>query len=423
MTIAVDHPPMAVPGVGGRPATRSLRLAAITAGSGLAMLVGHDGSPGWLLVRVVVVAALTVALVVAVERAGPRVTGRLAVLAGVPATAVAIGFAPHLVKHGPFAVQAATVLLAVGALGLVIGGAVTATRGASRWRRAVAALLIVLAMGGAAYLIAIPVAVTNAPRPAIGVDPASVGLVHSDVTLRTADGVDLAAWYVESSNGAAVVLLHGAGSTRSDVLDHAAVLAGAGYGVLMIDARGHGDSGGRAMDFGWHGDADIAAATAFLAGRPEVDPDRIGAVGMSMGGEQAIGASGGDPRIRAVVAEGATARTAADAAWLSDRYGLRGALQEQIEKVQDLVTDVLTSASVPVALRTAIVESGTTRYLLIAAGEVDAEAQAAAHMAAGAPDRVAVWTIPDVGHTGGLAADAEVWTDRVVGFLDDALGG
>src|SRR5690606_29218420 len=119
----------------------------------------------------------------------------------------------------------------------------------------------------------------------------------------------------------------------------AAVLAGAGYGVLMIDARGHGDSGGRAMDFGWHGDADIVAATAFLAGRPEVDPDRIGAVGMSMGGEQAIGASGGDPRIRAVVAEGATARTAADAAWLSDRYGLRGALQEQIEKVQDLVTD------------------------------------------------------------------------------------
>ena len=128
MTIAVDHPPMAVPGVARRPSTRPLRFAAITAGSGLAMLVGHDGSPGWLLARVGVVAALTVALVVAVERAGRRVTGRLAVLAGVPATAVAIGFAPHLVKHVPLAVQAATVLLAVGALGLVIGGAVTAAR-------------------------------------------------------------------------------------------------------------------------------------------------------------------------------------------------------------------------------------------------------------------------------------------------------
>lgn len=62
----------------------------------------------------------------------------------------------------------------------------------------------------------------------------------------------------------AIVLLHGAGSTRSDVLDQAAVLAHYGFGVLMIDARGHGDSGGRAMDFGWHGDADSAAATGYL---------------------------------------------------------------------------------------------------------------------------------------------------------------
>ncbi len=423
MTIAVDHPPLAAPDVDRRPSTMPLCVAAIAAGTGLAMLVGYDGSPLWMLVRVVTVTAITVALVFAFDRVGRRAAGRLAVLAGIPATAVAIGFAPHWVKHGPFAIQSAAALLALGSIGLVIGGAVAATGGASRWRRAVVALLIVLVMGGAAYLVAIPVAVTNVPRPAIGDDPASVGLVYSDVALRTGDGVQLAAWYVESTNGAAVVLLHGAGSTRSNVLDHAAVLAGAGYGVLMIDARGHGDSGGRAMDFGWHGDTDIAAGTAFLAGRPEVDPDRIGAVGMSMGGEQAIGASGADPLIRAVVAEGATARAAADAAWLSDRYGLRGAFQEQIEKVQDIITDVLTSASVPRGLRTAIVESGTTRYLLIAAGEVDAELQAAAHMEAGAPDRVEVWTIPDVGHTGGLAADPDLWAERVVGFLEDALGG
>ena len=83
--------------------------------------------------------------------------------------------------------------------------------------------------------------------------------------MTTDDGVRLAGWYVTSTNRAAVVLLHGAGSTRSDVLDEAAVLAGDGFGVLMIDARGHGDSGGRAMDFGWYGDADIAAAADLQA--------------------------------------------------------------------------------------------------------------------------------------------------------------
>jgi alpha-beta hydrolase superfamily lysophospholipase len=83
---------------------------------------------------------------------------------------------------------------------------------------------------------------------------------------------------VPSANGAAVVLLHGAGSTRSDVLDQAAVIAGAGLGVLMLDARGHGESGGRAMDFGWFGDEDIAAATTFLGGTPgrRAPPHRAG---------------------------------------------------------------------------------------------------------------------------------------------------
>ena len=142
--------------------------------------------------------------------------------------------------------------------------------------------------------------------------------------LRTDDEVTLAGWYVPSANRAAVVVLHGAGPTRSDVLGQAAVLNAAGFGVLMVDARGRGDSGGRAMDFGWHGDRDIAAATAYLARRPDVDAHRIGAVGMSMGGEEALGATATNDALRAVVAEGATTRAAADEAWLSDRYGLRG---------------------------------------------------------------------------------------------------
>lgn len=55
-----------------------------------------------------------------------------------------------------------------------------------------------------------------------------------------------------------------------------------------------------------------------LEGRPDVDRERIGAVGMSMGGEEVIGAMAGDPRITAAAAEGATNRAYADKAWLSD---------------------------------------------------------------------------------------------------------
>ena len=184
---------------------------------------------------------------------------------------------------------------------------------------------------------------------------------------------------------------------------------------------GTAESAGTAMDFGWHGDDDIGAATAYLSARPDVDDRRIGAVGISMGGEEAIGASGGNPLLRAVVAEGATARTAADEAWLSDAFGWRGRIQEQLEWFQDQVTDVLTSASVPTSLRAAVASSVDTRYLLITADVVEDEGHAAAYIATGGPDRVEVWAVATGGHAGGLDAEPAEWERRVVDFLDRAL--
>ncbi|MGN6574842.1 MAG: alpha/beta hydrolase [Nocardioides sp.] len=197
-------------------------------------------------------------------------------------------------------------------------------RGASRrWWLLVGPALVVAGYL-ALWTVAQGVAASYPAHSALGSrTPAAVGLRFETVTLRTTDGVGLAAWWVPSENGAAVVLLHGAGSSRTAVLDHAAVLGTHGYGVLLLDARGHGGSGGRGMDFGWYGERDIAAALDFVVGGADVDAGRIGLVGLSMGGEEAIGAAGLDPRVRAVVAEGATNRVAADKGYLS-AYGVRG---------------------------------------------------------------------------------------------------
>ena len=406
---------------GGIPHPAVLELATVAGGLALAVLAGLEGSPAWQAARVGGIGAVTSVLIATELSAAPRRRGHLALLGGVPAIAIAGGFAPHVAKGGPVPVQLATVLLAVAGLVLTTGGAVAATRGRHRWRRAASAVVVVGAVAVVSVVVGPAVAATNVPRTAIGATPARVGLTYEDVSLQTDDGVTLAAWYVHTRNGAAVVLRHGAGSTRSDVLDEAAVLAGAGFGVLLVDARGHGESGGRAMDFGWHGDADVAAATDHLSRRPDVDPDRIGVVGMSMGGEEAVGASGANAAIRAVVAEGATARAAGDEAWLSDEYGVRGFVQEQLERVQDLVTDPLTSASVPTTMRTAVAASEGTRYLFVTAGERPDEAHAAAHVAAVAPDRVETWDVDGAGHTSGLASAPEEWARRVNAFLTDAL--
>ena len=217
-----------------------------------------------------------------------------------------------------------------------------------------------------------------------------------------------------------MIVRHGASSTRADAVDEAAVLVAHGYGVLVTDARGHGASGGRAMDFGWNGESDLAAGVAFLATLPAAEAGRIGVLGLSMGAEEAIGAASSLDTVRAVVAEGATARDAADKRWMSDEYGIGGWVQRGIDLVGFGLTDLLTSAPRPTPLADGVADS-SARFLLIAAGDEPDEQEVAARLAAIDPARVATWTVPGAGHTGGLATAPIEWERRVIELFDDAL--
>jgi fermentation-respiration switch protein FrsA (DUF1100 family) len=404
---------------------RTLTEAAIVAvGAALAVVVGASGAPGWRALRVVLVLGLTVAAV----RLVPRLerSGRLAVATVVGWLGVSIGIGlgvPWLVD-GAVAVESVTasVALVAGLVALVLGGATLVTSFGGWARLTIVPWFVVVAL--ACFSTAIAVAVTNvAPSDGVEASPADVDLEYADVTMRTADGVDLAGWYLPTRNGAAVVVRHGAGSERSSALDQAAVLAGAGYGVLIVDARGHGSSDGRAMDLGWFGDLDTAAAVDHLASRPGVDADRIAVLGLSMGGEEAIGAAAADERIAAVVAEGATGRTAADKTWLSDEYGVVGWFQEQIDRPTYLLVDLFTDASPPRSLEDAVRDASATPFLLIAAGDVPEEQQVGERLVAAGDGNVDLWVVDGAGHTDGLATDPAGWRRRVVGFLDASLLG
>jgi pimeloyl-ACP methyl ester carboxylesterase len=348
-----------------------------------------------------------------------------AMAAGLVVLAVGVGLGPRHYAEGGFT---GTALLgfALVAVGLVVAGwaGLRVLRGTRRrwWLLTVPALL--LATYVSLWTVGQAVAATFPPHPVLGDrTPADVGLDFREVTFRSSDGVELAGWYVPSRNGAAVALLHGAGSTRTAVLDQAAVLAGHGYGVLLYDARGHGDSAGEGMDFGWWGEDDAAGAVDFLSDLPEVSPGRIGLVGLSMGGEQAIGAAGADGRVAAVVAEGATNRVAADKGFLA-AYGVRGEVQQQVDRLTYAVVDVLTDAPRPPSLRHSVAVATSrpdpTAFLLVVGGDADSET-IAAEFIAGDADGVRTWTVPGAGHVQGLRTAPDEWETRVVGFLDEAL--
>lgn len=251
--------------------------------------------------------------------------------------------------------------------------------------------------------------------------PADFGFEAIEVQYDSEDGVRLSGWYAAPTAGRVAIVRHGAGSTASDALPQAEVLVSNGFGVLITDARGHGKSGGEAMDFGWFGDRDVEAAVDFLMTRPEVDPEGIVLVGLSMGGEEAIGAAGSDTRISAVVTEGATARTEADKAWLIAEYGWRGWVQTRLEWVQYTVTDLLTPASKPPSLASAAAEMAPRELLLITGAEAPDEGNAARHIERSGEGNVRVWTVPGAGHIQGLKVAPKDWERRVIEFLNDAL--
>lgn len=350
----------------------------------------------------------------------PPATALVATVAGTVATAVGTGVGiRYATKTGVTTTSLAGLACLVIGIALLAFAVRATWRAARRWQRLGLALAAPVGLFVVVSLT-LGVAYSAAPRNQLGAaTPASRGLAYDHVSFSTADHVRLDGWLLPSRNGAVVVMVPGAGSTRAAVLDQTRALNQRGYGVLMVDPRGQGGSAGRAMDLGWYGDRDLAAAVGFLRTQRNIAPDRIALLGLSMGGEEAIGAAAG-LGVRAVVAEGATGRTDADkAGWLPG--GVAGAIQRAMDRVSYGVVDLLTSAPRPRSLRTAVVQATHTSFLLVTAGKVRDEQSAARHLRAAAPDRVQIWTVPGASHTNGLRTRPDEWVARVTEFLDRTI--
>ena len=356
------------------------------------------------------------------RRGGRTLSGLGFLTLGMAVTIAGAGIgSAHLAKAGMAPATLVAGLLLIGGLTSLVYGSITLIRPIRGWWR-----LLALPIGASLLvfvLFPMTMAVNATNRPAeemSSANPGDRGLEYRDVSFVASDGVRLSAWYVPSRNGAGVVLLHGAGSNRSGTLDHGVVLARRGYGVLFVDTRGHGLSGGHSMDFGWYGPTDIQAAVSFLARQPDVPDGRIAVVGISMGGEQAVAAAGSDDRIRAVVAEGVTGMQLADHGWLND-YGAPGSIQKAIDWVMYETADLLSGAQPPMPLREAVASDSPDPVLLIAGGATPDEGRAARFIQSASPRTVEVWVVPGAGHTRGLAESPVQWAARVSEFLNQAL--
>ena len=123
------------------------------------------------------------------------------------------------------------------------------------------------------------------------------GLVEAE--LKTADGLALHGWFAKGSRRDGIVLVHGAGGNRAALLPEAVLLHRRGHGVLLYDSRASSKSEGRLQSWGDGERADVRAAVDYLSARPDVDRDRIGAYGFSVGANAVALEAAGDGRVRA----------------------------------------------------------------------------------------------------------------------------
>jgi fermentation-respiration switch protein FrsA (DUF1100 family) len=134
--------------------------------------------------------------------------------------------------------------------------------------------------------------------------PKEYGLDFQDVEFKTEDGLKLKGWLiVENQDSPTIIICHGFGTNRSDVLVLADFLSRAGYNIFLFDFRGHGESQGWYTSFGYLEQRDLKSALEFLQQNSEIKLKEFGAIGVSMGGAIAIMTAANEPSIKAVVAD------------------------------------------------------------------------------------------------------------------------
>ena len=347
-------------------------------------------------------------------RAGLRVLTCLS-LALLAAVAAGVSVA-HATTEGLDVVDLAGFLLfvAAGALlavGMLVGWQTRRADGRRYIRRA----LIGVAGLVFAFEVLVPIALAwiGTHRPAEPPDPADLGRPYTAVNVSTVDGLDLTAWYVPSKNGAAVITY----PSRSGSEEQARMLADAGYGVLALDMRGYGESDGDPNAYGWGSEPDLEAAADFLARQPGVDPQRIGALGLSVGGEQAIDAAASDRDLRAVVSEGAGERSIRETLL----FGAPAALVIPQQAILTAAVAVFSGDGVPPPLDDQAAAVTPNALFLISAenGGGGEELNDRYFDAAGRPKEF--WEIPGATHTGGIDAQPDEYRRRVVEFFDRNL--
>jgi pimeloyl-ACP methyl ester carboxylesterase len=353
-----------------------------------------------------------------------RVTRPTRLALGVVVGLLTTGFG--IASHGLHAVNSGLDRYDLTGIGMIGGGlllvaagltAVAAPRRAPRraahWRLAHGAGWLVGAFAVFLTLVmpfAMGLQITHAPRWEI--QETSLGIPHEEVRIDASGDRTLSAWYIPSRNGAAVLVGHGSGGSRERVMEEIRLLAKHGYGVLAFDLFGNGESTGHSNGLGDNAQPAVDAALDYLEPRA----DRIAAFGSSLGAEVLLEAAARDERIEAVISDGA--------ARPEDKMEIKdpGAVERAMASLIVHAPRIIGGERAAPSLIDLMPRIAPRPVLLISAGGDPEETPVNRAYREAAGPSAELYSIPEAGHTSGLAARPKEYEARVTAFLGEVLG-
>jgi pimeloyl-ACP methyl ester carboxylesterase len=233
-------------------------------------------------------------------------------------------------------------------------------------------------------------------------DPAGAGIYYRDVVLTTADGLNLAAWYIPAiePNAPTILLAHGLQDSKWTMLRFAPWFHRAGFNVLMFDFRGHGGSDPKPTTIGPEEVLDVQAALDWLDW--EGVGERVGGLGMSLGAAALVNTAAQDDRLDVLVLDSLFAE------WKNVDYAREYGMRPEwlVPGVVDPV-ELLPDVHVPV-------------FVIHGTADILTKADHAQRLYASANESKELW-INDSGHAWSAWTYPDIYQQKVLSFLNGAL--
>jgi len=248
-----------------------------------------------------------------------------------------------------------------------------------------------------------------------------MGVDYEDVIFNSRDGWPLSGWFIPSQRGPTVILTHGMGGNRLDLMPAASLLIEDGFGVLMYDMRAHGRSTGNMGTWGWLEVNDLNGAVDYLLERQDVLPYQIGALGFSLGGQVTIRAAAENSSIRAVIAEDPSPAVLADHL-IPSGFSLRKLLNLPGIWMVYHLEKAISGLQEPPGILASIGKISPRPLLLVASGEGrGADLMHTFFDQAGEPKDF--WQVPEAGHGWISIKRPDEYQQQLCGFFQHYLIG